>query len=382
MDVRSNLSESDVRELAAVRTDNSLVLSLYVDLSVSRFPTRGELLEQVDSLLGQASKRLRSSDVPKNRAKASVVDLERVRRFVELEMSREGSESMAAFVCSEVGLARAYMLARPLRPRARFDRSPYVRPLSSLLTEYSKIGVIACSRREGRLLRFHLGRPAGEEIDVYDPVHRKHDQGGWSQARFARHIEAEVQRHFDHVANRAADYFGKYPVDYIVLVGPREDTTELRDHLSTELRSKVVRELNIDPRARSHELQKALDEIDAAIEEESDAKLVDALRDGLGSHTAVSGLENTLRALNEGKVGTLLVSRGFVRGGWRCQECGALAAIGPRCSMCGAEATERVDDIVEEAIQAAWSNGTAVELVSRSADLDVLGRIGALLRYR
>jgi peptide subunit release factor 1 (eRF1) len=41
----------------------------------------------------------------------------------------------------------------------------------------------------------------------------------------------------------------------------------------------------------------------------------------------------------------------------------------------------RVDDVVEEAIQLAWASGARVELVSNDADLDVAGRIGAILRY-
>jgi hypothetical protein len=42
---------------------------------------------------------------------------------------------------------------------------------------------------------------------------------------------------------------------------------------------------------------------------------------------------------------------------------------------------ERVDDVVEEALEAALTQGIPVTICVADADLDVLGRIGALLRY-
>ena len=42
---------------------------------------------------------------------------------------------------------------------------------------------------------------------------------------------------------------------------------------------------------------------------------------------------------------------------------------------------ERVDDVVEDAIEEALTQGVPVTICVGNADLDVLGRIGALLRY-
>jgi hypothetical protein len=42
---------------------------------------------------------------------------------------------------------------------------------------------------------------------------------------------------------------------------------------------------------------------------------------------------------------------------------------------------ERVTDIVEDAIELALNQGCKVDICVANADLDVLGRIGALLRY-
>jgi hypothetical protein len=42
---------------------------------------------------------------------------------------------------------------------------------------------------------------------------------------------------------------------------------------------------------------------------------------------------------------------------------------------------DRVDDVVEEAIESALAQSCRVALCDGSADLDVMGRIGALLRF-
>jgi peptide subunit release factor 1 (eRF1) len=94
----------------------------------------------------------------------------------------------------------------------------------------------------------------------------------------------------------------------------------------------------------------------------------------------VAGLAGTLKALNEHRAERLVVSKGFSQEGWRCLETGALAMVGPTNPMNGVT-MQRVEDVVEDAIEAALAQGVPVTICIGNADLDVLGRIGALLRY-
>ena len=87
-----------------------------------------------------------------------------------------------------------------------------------------------------------------------------------------------------------------------------------------------------------------------------------------------------LEAINMRRVERLAVSVGFEESGWRCPQCGALALVGRRCPACGSVMVA-VEDIVEEAIEEALQQKCRVEVCPGNADLDVLGRIGALLRY-
>jgi hypothetical protein len=75
-----------------------------------------------------------------------------------------------------------------------------------------------------------------------------------------------------------------------------------------------------------------------------------------------------------------VVSKGYTEQGWRDPGTGALAVVGPRHPESGTR-MEPVEDVVEDAIEAAISQGVPVTICVADADLDVLGRIGALLRY-
>ena len=94
----------------------------------------------------------------------------------------------------------------------------------------------------------------------------------------------------------------------------------------------------------------------------------------------VAGLATTLEALHSRRVERLVVSKGYAEEGWRCPSSGALALVGPTNPLNG-QAMERVPDVVEDAIEEALTQGLPVTICVGNADLDVLGRIGALLRY-
>ncbi len=95
---------------------------------------------------------------------------------------------------------------------------------------------------------------------------------------------------------------------------------------------------------------------------------------------AVVGLDDVLKALVERRVDTLLVSDGFEAPGWRCSSCGFLATRGPGCPVCSKRMAQ-ASDVVEEAVQVALNQSCHLEVCRGNADLDVLGRIGALLRF-
>ena len=157
--------------------------------------------------------------------------------------------------------------------------------------------------------------------------------------------------------------------------------TEFETVLHPYLKDRVAARLTDHGHGRPEEVRQAALLVEEDVGRAADEAIVDRLRNAVGAGNAgVAGLESTLRALVERRVETLLVSDGYEAPGWRCPSCRWLAVRGRGCPVCGAS-MELLDDVVEQAVEEALANKCRVEVVRESADLDVLGRIGALLRF-
>ena len=123
------------------------------------------------------------------------------------------------------------------------------------------------------------------------------------------------------------------------------------------------------------------EEVETGVERAREAAVVDRLRQAVGSGTGgAAGLGGVLEALVARRVETLLVSEGFEAPGWRCRSCAWVGTRGRRCPLCES-GMEQLTDVVEEAVEEALAQACKVVVCSDNADLDVMGRIGALLRY-
>jgi peptide subunit release factor 1 (eRF1) len=111
-----------------------------------------------------------------------------------------------------------------------------------------------------------------------------------------------------------------------------------------------------------------------------EAALVEHLAAATGSETGgVNGLEPTLKAVNDGRVKTLVMTEGFMQAGFRCKECQTLTTTPEKtCQDCG-KGYEKLADVVDAAVGVVLRQGGEVEFVA--ADLPLHGSIGALLRY-
>lgn len=98
-------------------------------------------------------------------------------------------------------------------------------------------------------------------------------------------------------------------------------------------------------------------------------------------HQGTLGLEDTLRAVKDGRVMTLLVNDGFRHKGYLCQGCGHLTIrANDACEFCGGQFVE-IPDVVDLAVTEVMKAGGEVEIVRDIAELVNAGKIGALLRY-
>lgn len=374
------VTDAQLRELVEFDSHGEFVATLYLDVSGKLHPRKSDYVTKAQQLIRSAKRAFGATRPGKKVSVAVSADLARIQAFVEGKFRRRSAQGLAVFACSNRGLFQYFALPQAPKDRVIVETSPFVRPLNALISEYSRYGIVLVGRKTARLFVFYMGALVEETISVVDHVHGRHDQGGWSQARFSRHIEAEVARHIRHTAKEAELVFAKAGVERIIVAGSKDLTFEFVKALTKKNCDRVVATPRLRQSATIDEVAKLVTEIESEVEAREDAALVEEVRAGMSKGKSVAGLAATLTALNSGRAQVVLVSRGYSCAGWQCDSCNSLAAIGPACPVCSAQ-MHRVSDVVEEAIESSLSQHVRTEIVTGNGDLDVFGRIAALLRY-
>ena len=367
-----------LRELAGLRPDGHKVLSVYINLDPSEFPTQRDRKIEVESLLDVAERALREDGLPHEQKDELRHDVDRIRSWFEREFDASGARGVAVFASSGIDLFDVHRLARPVRSELTIDDSPFIEPLAGMPGE-DGYGVLLINRKLARILAGGSSSMR-EVISLADDVHPWHDQGGWSQSRFQRGIQKEVKDHIKHANEELFKLFKRGVVQRLIIGCPEEMRGEVEHSLHSYLRDRVAGWLDIDIRARPAQVAREAAEIVERDERDRERHWLDRLQAGLArSDRAVAGLADTLEALNEQRVEGLLVENRFRIDGYASPSADFLSTE-PGQSPTGEELQHR-DDIVESAVERALEQSAEVVFVRRHPDLESLGSIGAVLRY-
>jgi peptide chain release factor subunit 1 len=376
------ISEDRVRELAGHR-GSCVVTSCYLDVDGRRHPRHADYEAQLEHLLREA--REKAAGFGSEAVRSVSGDLDRIRSWVRGGFDRSRVRGLALFACTADGFFEVIESPLPVTNGIAVNHTPHVRPLEAILQAYERFAVLLVDRQRARLFRFELGE-LNEQTEVFDAVPRGeaqpgHPAQGSRASHVQRHTDEIAHRHLKHAAEVTFTELQQRPVDHVILGGPSEVTAVLEGVLHPWVRDLVVARLVIATTAGPDEVRDAALSVEAAQTRRTEAALVQRLRDAIGTGSGgVAGLEATLAALVERRVDVLLVSDGYATEGWRCRSCRYLGPRGRKCPVCK-NSMDLVEDVVEEAVEEALANKCRVQIVRENADLDVLGRIGAVLRF-
>ena len=375
------ISEERIRALAGHR-GSCVMTSCYLDVDGRRYPRHADYEAQLEHLVRQG--REKAGRFGPEAVRSVAADFDRITAWVRGGFDRSHVRGLAFFACSADGFFEVVESPLPVRNAIVINHNPHVRPLEAVLHAYERFAVLLVDRQRARLFRFELGQLT-EHTEVFDAVPRRGDQFGHPAqgsrgAHVQRHSDEVAHRHLKHAAEVTFTELQQRPVDHVILGGPHAVVAELEGLLHPWVRDRVADRLVIAVNAGPDDVRQAALAVEAAVTRRHEAALVDRLRDAIGTGHGVGGLEATLAALVERRVDVLLVSDGYATEGWRCRSCRYLGPRGRRCPVCG-NPMDLVVDVVEEAVEEALANKCRVQIVRENADLDVLGRIGALLRF-
>jgi len=343
-----------LRRLADWPATEFPVLTAYLDLR----PQSAGDNPQVRS--GQVVLRDRLREIEREREPHSaaheslLADAERIDRYID-EEALPGARCLALFACH--GAARrweALHTSAVLEDDVHAGPLPRLLPLARLADQTESLVALADTNT---LRLFALRSGALEEIGLLDDESDDYSQfcgGGWSQARFQRHVEEHRQAFAELAAKAIEDVAARENAQLIVLAGDEVAVPLLTDALPKPLAERTRGSLRIDSRASLEAVEEEalpfFETVRADEVEDAADRLVGAQRSG---GLASAGLEQTLDALRIGQVAELIVDA----------------------------SAEFEQESIEEAIRLAASTAARIRFPSDHGGLRKLGGIGGLLRF-
>jgi peptide chain release factor subunit 1 len=379
----ARVSWETLRRLAGFRAERGRAISLYVGLDPRDTPTAGDADTRMRSLLSEAEKSgVAARDGLSHEQRLGLKeDFERIRTWFENDFDRDGVRGLGVFTSGLDRMWTSLELVDPVADGVRVGALFYLAPLVPLLSAPGEGALVAVVGREkGEVYRLTAGRlvPIADHTEEQPG---RHDQGGWSQARYGRHIETLVHWHLKDVAAEVDRHVRRLHAPPVVIVATDEARARFTELLSQESRASLAGWATAEAHASSAELLAAVAPVFGEWQSRKERHVLERWREEAGrSARASAGWAPTLTAASDGRVELLLYQEGARHEAWRCPMCGRASVEEAPCPLDGTP-MEKAPDGIDAAVHQTLAHGGTPFAVRQARDLDAVGGIGALLRY-
>ena len=360
MDKTTTALETPLREqldrLAAFEPTEYPVLSLYLDMKTDQEGRRTHrdaflrkvLPERMQAFEGKARKSVER-------------DVERIHSQIAGE-ARSSAAALAIFACSaKDDFFEAIQLDTPIDRHQLFIQStPHLYPLARVNDQSPRYAALVMDTNSARLYVFGLGTEQTRQ-QITNPKTRRHSMGGWSQARYQRHVENFHLRHTKEVIGELDRIVREERINQIVVSCEDVARPVLMEHLPRHLAEKVI-DVRLSAKTPDHQIMtdtlEAIRRKDAVTDAEHVEAMLGAWR---GNGLAVVGPEATLDALIKGQVEELLIAA--------------------RPDLLKTSDGKR-DQLAGELVTKAQQNAARIRFIENPDLMQDVGGVGALLRFR
>ena len=290
-------------------------------------------------------------------------DTARITAFLEQDV-RKSANGLAIFACAaRDDFFEAVQLEAPVEEHQLFiGPVPHLYPLARLNDQFPRYAALLVNTNSARLFIFGLGTTQARQ-EVVNVKTRRTMMGGWSQARYQRHIENFHLLHMKEVVDVLERVVREEALTQIVVACDEVARPILMDQLPKHLAEKVVDVLALDIRTPEHEVLAETLEALRVQDAQTDSEQVEAM---LGAWRAgglgVAGPVPTKRALEMGQVEELIIT--------------AVPTVLKASSPDGAQA------LANELVTLAQQTSARIRFIEDPALLADVGGAGALLRFR
>jgi peptide chain release factor subunit 1 len=310
-------------------------------------------------------------------------DAERIRKYMD-DTSRPSSNGLAIFACSARDFFHAVQLDVGFNDHWLFLGSvPHLYPLARVNDQFPRYAALLVDTNSARLFVFGLGATQKTQ-DIRNAKTRRSMAGGWSQARYQRHIEHFHLRHLKEVVDALERVVRDEQINHIVISCDEVSKPTLMEQMPQHLADKVIDITRLESHVPERDVLRATLEALREHDAQTDTEHVQALLDAARSHgLGVIGPEDTLQALEMGQVEELLIT---------ARPDSLRRAVSPvpvspgsveidtsaPSSELDAERLKLADELVTKAQQ----TSARVRFIEDPALLTAVGGVGALLRFK
>lgn len=379
-------------KLAAFEADGAPFISLYLD---ARSSGNGRDAYKV-WFKKESSEAAKDFAEGSDEAKKINGSFERIQDFLETEADA-AANGIAVFASSgdeeffeTVQIDEAF----PNNRLFVFDR-PHLFPLVRMVEQNPRYAVLWVDTNKADIYVFGGENTLNIETDTEAKVEEiqgektnRSQVGGWSQARYQRHIENFHLQHAKETVEELEKIMSAADIKHLVLCGDESTIMPvLRPQLAKEIEERVVAVLNMDQYTSEQEIREKTREamgIENAIKDkERVEKVFNTAKASAGLGTL--GVEDTLAALSNGQVEELVISSVFDAIKYNTKDVDKVLeayAPGDDNSVSGElpNAGEK-RQIADELIVRALNSGARIVFVEDESLLRAAGGVGAVLRY-
>lgn len=318
-------------------------------------------------------------------------DLEKISAYLESEL-QPSANGLAIFACAAGEVFEAIQLSAPVEQHWLYiGDTPHLYPLARIESKHPPYAAVVADTNTARIFVFATGELVSQQ-EVTGEKTRRSAQGGWSQARFQRHVSNFHMQHAKEVVEALERIVQQEGITQILTAGDEVILPLLREQMPKHLAEKVVDHLKLDAKAPVDDVLAATIAALARENERNDKEKIEA---AIGAYRAgglgVVGPEDTLDALVKGQVDELLLAA----------DVGALQNISPDIAAAtandstllesavetaaggeAAQADPQVVRLADELVTRAKQTGARVTFIEDASLLKGYGGVAALLRFR
>lgn len=299
-----------LRRVAEVESAEAPVLSIYLDL---RPELQGEDPGRRNELVPLRDRLRRVSDsydahTPARRSLDA--DVEALERYLREQADTLRSvEGLAVFACQAAGLWETVVAPVPFETQVSAGPTADLFQLAGLLEQSSTAVIAVVDTNTCRLFVTRRGglveRPGPDEGTE---EHQRHDQGGWSQARFQRHIDMQDRRFAREAATAIAELVTAVSARHLLLAGDERAISVLEPELPAATAAILDHVERISLHADADEVREELRPVIAALRRAESLEAADrAVAGWRAGDLGAVGIDAVAEALERGQVHELVI---------------------------------------------------------------------------